>query len=135
MSAERPNPRLPEMKTPAAPPAPNPAPAEAWALVARLAARTDIAHHISGRIRLRLRAGEALPESLNGLSPERIRQAIAALPGIRDVRVNLLARSCTIEYDDNMIPPQAWTDLAACHPGAAADRLLGELAAAGRTLT
>lgn len=124
------------MTSPHAPRQPSPlAPSDAWTFVARLATRTDIAHHIPGRIRLRLRAGEALPDAVGGLSAERVRQAIVALPGIRDVRVNLLARSCTIEYDDQAIPPQAWIDLVACHPGPAADRLLGELAAAGRNLT
>ncbi len=117
-----------------APRAPLQAPPEAWALVARLAARAEIAHHLPGRIRLRLRAGEALPAVAGGLAPERVRQAIAGLPGIRDVRLNLLARSCTIEYDDTTIPPQAWIDLAAGLPGAAADRLLGELTALGRAL-
>ncbi|MDA0191167.1 MAG: cation transporter [Proteobacteria bacterium] len=124
---------IPPASSPRAP-IPLQAPPEAWALVAQLAARAEIAHHLPGRIRLRLRAGERLPAIAGGLAPERVRQAIAGLPGIRDVRLNLLARSCTIEYDDGAIPPQAWIDLAAGQPGAAADRLLGELAAVGRAL-
>jgi hypothetical protein len=70
----------------------------------QFASCVEIAHHVPGRIRLRLlpgapaRAGDAL------------RDAPGGFPGIRAIRVNALARSCTIEYDPRMIPFEAWPD-------------------------
>ena len=41
------------------------------------------------------------------------RDLLDSIPGIRSVRVNLLARSCTVEYDRAVIPFQAWPDFLA----------------------
>lgn len=73
-----------------------------------------IAHHVPGRIRLRL-----LVDQLPPLDPQTeclvarartLKDALDATPGIRSIRVNALARSCTIEYDHRAIPFQAWPD-------------------------
>lgn len=68
-----------------------------------------IAHHIPGRIRLKL-VDEAAAAVLAGArfpTPERLR----AVAGVRAVKLNLLARSCVVDYDPTAIPPAAWVDL------------------------
>jgi hypothetical protein len=72
----------------------------------RFAACVEIAHHVPGRIRLRLLPGA--PARADALSDQA--GALGSLPGIRSIRINALARSCTIEYDPLAIPFQAWPD-------------------------
>lgn len=66
----------------------------------------EIAHHIRGRLRLRL--------SLSGVkavSPDlvsRLQQQVATVPAIRSVRTNLAALSVVIEYDPDRIPAEWW---------------------------
>lgn len=78
-------------------------------LLSRFADGLMIAHHIPGRVRLKLAGGSssALPafDAVEGF-----RRAVASVPGIRSVNLNLLARSCVVEYDPATIPPQAWRD-------------------------
>jgi len=68
-----------------------------------------IAHHIEGRIRLKLASG---PESLSGQGRQarQFQSILDRTPGVHAVRVNLLARSCTVEYDPQVIPVEAWGD-------------------------
>lgn len=69
-----------------------------------------IAHHVRGRIRLRLEPGAVAI----GFPRERARSFQALLdriPGVRSVELNLLARSCTVHYDPAHIPERAWGDL------------------------
>jgi hypothetical protein len=68
--------------------------------------RVEIAHHVPGRIRLRLLSGAPVRAE----APGALKDALGRLPGIRSIRVNALARSCTIEYDLLAIPFQAWPD-------------------------
>ncbi|GHU19900.1 hypothetical protein FACS189475_07910 [Betaproteobacteria bacterium] len=83
----------------------------------QLSSCIEIVHHVPGRIRLRLL--DDLP-SLNVNAESLISRAQALkdtlddLPGIRSIRVNALARSCTIEYDHRNIPFQAWPDFLGC---------------------
>lgn len=91
------------------------------------AACVEIVHHIPGRIRLRLAqdepAAHGLPlQSLLGQA-EDFRQALERVPAVRSVRVNLLARSCTIEYDPRAMPAQAWVDFLANADSPAANAL------------
>jgi hypothetical protein len=75
----------------------------------QLASCVEIAHHVPGRIRLRLLPGapaEAEPVPRTGA----LKDALGSFPGIRSIRVNALARSCTIEYDRQAIPFEAWPD-------------------------
>ncbi|MBQ6656495.1 MAG: hypothetical protein IJM64_04340 [Ottowia sp.] len=97
-------------------------------LLARFAPHVRIAHHIPGRVRLRLDAA-ALKEagiSTGALRPKGAWTDDGALPGVRRVSWNLLARSCTIEYDAVRIAPAAWPELLAGRdtPAAAALRAL-----------
>lgn len=44
-------------------------------------------------------------------------------PGFRSVRVNIVARSCAVEYDPTVIPEQGWRDFLAGADSPAAARL------------
>ncbi|MFT3848556.1 MAG: cation transporter [Propionivibrio sp.] len=82
----------------------------------RFASCVQIAHHIPGRIRLRLSLSDPLPQ-LNSAEHSIIAQAkgfkeaLDHIAGVRSFRVNLMARSCTVEYDHRIIPFKAWPDL------------------------
>ncbi|MBI5441199.1 MAG: cation transporter [Deltaproteobacteria bacterium] len=75
-----------------------------------LAPHVEIAHHIPGRIRLRIRGGAA--ELAGRVDVER---AASFLPGVRSIRLNLLARSIVIEYDPARIAPDLWEQVATLH--------------------
>lgn len=92
-----------------------------------IASRLRIVHHIPGRIRLRLEAAPA-PADVTARAKQ-WRARIGAVRGVRSLRVNVLARSCTIEYDPREIPEAAWPDLLADVPSTAAQRLFDILAA------
>lgn len=79
-----------------------------------------IAHHIPGRIRLKLAAdpgGLALPATAE---LKRFQELLGKIQGVRSLQVNLLARSCTVEYDPRVIPFAAWSDFLAGTPSPAA---------------
>ncbi len=65
-----------------------------------------IAHHIPGRIRLKisLEGVKALNGRMNADNPLRI-------PGILSTRINRFARSVIIDYDDRKIPYDLWERL------------------------
>lgn len=70
-----------------------------------------IAHHIPGRLRVKLTCdGSALPPNVDA---QALLERLRATPGIRKVSVNLMARSCTVHYDAGEIAPEAWGDLIA----------------------
>jgi len=96
----------------------------------RLTALLRIAHHIPGRVRLKLdaAAGSALAAAAGDIAA--LNRALSASPAIRSVSVNHLALSCTIEYDPAVIPPSAWSDLLAGKTSPGADALI-RLAADG----
>lgn len=98
-----------------------------WQVLAQFSAHLSIAHQIGGRVRLKL-AKEALNEfDLDGLNTERLRATVASLRGIKAIRLNLLARSCLVEYDNRVIPDAAWPDLLAGRKTTAAAALIGIL--------
>lgn len=66
----------------------------------------QIAHHIPGRIRLRL-----LPSvlgSATGFDRRLLQLPFAALKGIRSVRINPAALTAVIEYDTAILPADWW---------------------------
>ncbi|KAF7598218.1 MAG: hypothetical protein CGU28_13410 [Candidatus Dactylopiibacterium carminicum] len=80
----------------------------------RFAGSVQIAHHIPGRIRFKLGAIELDAEGKAMLADaRRFQGALDTLPGVKAIRLNLLARSCTVEYDPAVIPQKAWPDLLA----------------------
>ena len=95
----------------------------------RCAALAEIAHHMPGRVRLKLNTGtEALRRiGTSDIGPEHLGRALEAADGIRRVRLNRLARSVTIEYDNRAIPDAAWPDLLAGKATPEAATLLNRL--------
>jgi hypothetical protein len=77
-----------------------------------LLAHVRVAHHIPGRIRLRLAkpSGGAGPRA-SGKTLARFCSALGAAPGIHAVRLNWMAHSCTVEYDSLRVANEAWSDL------------------------
>ncbi|MGE4278487.1 MAG: HMA2 domain-containing protein [Magnetospirillum sp.] len=77
----------------------------------RLLQVLSVAHHVPGRIRLKLSA--PMGNELMALAEQAkaFGSAFSAMSGIRAVSLNPLAKSCTIEYDTNVIPATAWTGL------------------------
>lgn len=100
-----------------------------WRFVALL----RIAHHIPGRVRLKLAANADAGLAATVDEAKRFGRAVTATPGIRAVNVNLLARSCVVEYDPKRIPPAAWQDLVAGTRSTAAAALLETIVRAGET--
>ena len=45
---------------------------------------------------------------LSGPDPSGVKRLIRAMPGIVDTRINLLARTLTIDYDPNLIGYELW---------------------------
>lgn len=81
-----------------------------------------IAHHIRGRIRLKLEA-RAVSVDVPKVEAGAFRTLLDRTPGVRSVQVNLLARSCTVHYDPAVIPERAWGDLLGGVASEAADIL------------
>ena len=96
----------------------------------RFARCLRVAHHVPGRIRLRL-ADRPEPLGLGTIDDaQRFATAIAAADGIGRISLNPLARSCTVEYDPAIIPPSAWEAVLSGQPAAGADILLQTLVGA-----
>lgn len=68
-----------------------------------------VAHHIRGRIRLKLATGSAVAE-LPKDRARRFQAVLDSIPGVHGVRVNFLARSCIVDYDPAVIPFEAWSE-------------------------
>lgn len=77
----------------------------------RYVARLQIAHHIPGRIRLKLSG--PVDDELFALAQDakRFGEALAGMNGVRSIGLKLGARSCVVEYDPSLIPPSAWNGL------------------------
>ncbi len=93
-----------------------------------------VAHHIPGRIRLKLEIDLDAAQLDAIAGAKRFGKAIDRVPGIRSVKVNLLARSCTLEYDSTMIPAAAWPDFLGGVRSPAAETLLQIVVAKYREL-
>lgn len=98
-----------------------------WRVVSAFAPYLRIAHQIGGRVRFKLDPAALDAEALRGVGVERLRQAIGSVRGVRQIQLNLLARSCVVEYDNGTIPDAAWPDLLAGRQTAAAAALVGVL--------
>lgn len=93
----------------------------------RFSRKLRIVHHIPGRIRLKLDASVS-DEQVDAIANARqFGKSLDSAPGIRSVSLNLLARSCTVEYDTRHIPSAAWSDLVNGVRSPAAEALLGVL--------
>lgn len=105
------------------------------AALLRFATLLHIAHHIPGRIRLKL-SPEGERRLLQALDEARQFGAVMkGVPGIRAIRINAPARSCVVDYDPALIPPAAWHDLVAGVSSAAAEGLVLALGGGGQPET
>jgi hypothetical protein len=86
-----------------------------------------IAHQVGGRVRLKLDAAAASAPVVRDGGGARLQRFFGALPGVRSIAFNPLARSCVVEYDSAVIPDAAWPDLLAGRSSAAAAALLGPI--------
>jgi hypothetical protein len=68
-----------------------------------------IAHHVPGRVRLRLGAG--LLEAADAVARSSLPGWLETVDGIRGLRLNLAAASVIIAYDPQRLPPEAWETL------------------------
>lgn len=100
------------------------------ALLGELTGRLRIAHHLPGRVRLKLDVELSATQERAIGDARQLLGALGDIPGIRAVNLNLLARSCTVEYDPARIPPAAWEQLVAGTTGDAGATLRTALAAA-----
>jgi hypothetical protein len=75
-----------------------------------LAPHTRIAHHQPGRIRLKF-----LPSILQLANGREIETLVACIPGILEYRVNPLAKSIVINYDQQRLPYEVWVLLGQTH--------------------
>lgn len=88
-----------------------------------------IAHHIPGRIRLRLK-GTALLQA-GKIDTGALEQLLSAIDGIGEVRLNAAAGSVVIGYRIKRIPPDTWAKLLQGPDEEALETLRRLLAAAG----
>lgn len=70
-----------------------------------------IAHHIPGRIRLRLGAELLDRTRERRLDPGETLARLSLLPGVTGTRLNLQAASLVVEYDPGRIVPDWWETL------------------------
>ncbi len=94
-------------------------------LVPTIATYLRIAHQVPGRIRFKVDAAILHDPVLREAGEKGLSGALGHIRGVRDIRLNKLARSCTIEYDRAVIADTAWADLLAARATPAAQALLG----------
>jgi len=71
-----------------------------------LAPHAEIAHHIPGRVRLKiLLSGFAVARKLD------LKGLTKSIPGVLKLRLNLFARSIVIDYDQEKLSPRLWEDI------------------------
>lgn len=83
-----------------------------------------IAHQIAGRIRFKVDASILDSPILKKYGTGDLGDALGSVRGVKQIKTNLLARSCVVEYDNQAIPDSAWSDVLAGRNSAAADILL-----------
>jgi len=93
-------------------------------LIASFAPYLQIAHQIPGRIRLKVALAVLDDAAVREIGSDSLGQVLGTIPGVRDIRLNKLARSCTVEYNPDLIPDVAWHDLLSGHDSPAARVLL-----------
>lgn len=85
-----------------------------------------IAHHIPGRIRLKVSWGALA--AVPGFDTAQMETMIGAMHGIRNVRLNRAAGSATVEYDHSLIAPALWQQLTGSSDEEAAQIIRSQIA-------
>lgn len=76
-------------------------------LLEKMSSFIDIAHKSSGRVRLKF--DKAILEYISQSKLEEF--GVLNFKGVKDSKVNKMAKSITISYDPKIIPDEIWTDL------------------------
>ncbi|NLI34399.1 MAG: hypothetical protein GX422_16685 [Deltaproteobacteria bacterium] len=63
----------------------------------------DVVHHVPGRIRLKLRFS-----GLQAFRKMDVNGIVSRIPGVVGFRVNVVARSVVVDYDDKVLPFELW---------------------------
>lgn len=100
-------------------------PVDLPSLIETFAPYLRIAHQIPGRIRLKVDLAVLDDPAIRAIGTDSLSDALGIIPGVRNITVNKLARSCTVEYDKAHIPDVAWSDLLDGRQTPAAAILLG----------
>ena len=98
----------------------------------RFARQLSIAHHVPGRIRLKLNGPIGGDLKAMADQAKRFANSLSAMAGIRSVTLNPLAKSCTIEYDVSVISSSAWSGFLSGSNSPGSDVLLRTVIAATR---
>lgn len=69
----------------------------------------SIVHHVKGRIRLRV--SPAILKSKKAIKIDEINDLPKSIAGIKDIRVNKLAATLVITYDNDVFPFELWEDM------------------------
>lgn len=69
-------------------------------------AHLQIAHHVPGRIRLRI--VPTILSAVKGLDRGLLKLPFAELEGIRSARINAIGLSAIVDYDADTLPPDWW---------------------------
>jgi hypothetical protein len=86
-----------------------------------LRGHVHVAHHVPGRIRLRITP--TLVKSAWRVDRSRVEQALRAIRGIGGVRINPAAGSVVVEYVPSQVAPETWDVLLTGDEDAARERL------------
>lgn len=77
--------------------------------IVEIASYFSIVHHTPGR--LRVRVNPKIKELSSELSIEDIEQLSKKINGIKNIKINKIVASITIEYDNAIFPKKMWEDL------------------------
>ncbi len=92
----------------------------------------QIAHHVRGRVRLRINYSQA--HKIGRENRERIGEALRSVRGINSVRMNPPAGTVIIEYTPAEIAPESWDIVLHGDPQSARERLEAILGPAAQPL-
>ncbi len=71
-----------------------------------LAPHLEVAHHVPGRIRLRIRAS-----GLGLVLHYNVDDVMRNIPGVTGIRINAPAKSVVIEYNERHLPVSLWKNV------------------------
>ncbi len=80
--------------------------------LAKLRRYLELKHHIPGRMRIKFDSSIRKDPQAMALAQEQGDLDPSGMPGVTNIRTNLLARSVVIEYDPTLISPQLLEELA-----------------------
>lgn len=75
----------------------------------RLRRHLKIVHHVTGRIRLRIATG--LLKDIDRVNKNTLNRMMAAIEGIKQVRINRAAATIVIHYASDILKPEWWDAL------------------------